>query len=470
MSADVTRLDEVGTAVRAAPPDITRLGGAILHALDAASPPVATLGEDTRVRAIARALSSAARPVIIAGLSSGDETLLELAAAIAQALQARGQAARLVLTVPECNSLGLALLGGEPLDAALEALHSGQARGAIVLENDLYRRAERARVDAALERAHPLIVLDHTAQPTATRAQLLLPAATFAESSGTLINYEARAQRFFQLLFPEDQVRPSWHWLAEIAGARAAGAPPWSTLDELIAAIGTALPALAPLRAAAPPATLRISGSPIVSAPPRESGRTAMHADRTVHEPPPPPYPDGPYSNSMEGYYGAMPAPLYPFFWAPRWNSEQGLNKFQQEVGGPLRGGPAGAHLFERADSSTPGAARPPTLPPPFVPRSDAWLLVGRPRVFGSDELSAFAPAVAERIAPPALELHPEDAALLALRAGDAVELRLGGNSYRLPVALRAGLVRGVAAVSVGLPQLPYLPLPAWAQLLKAAP
>ncbi|MGH8141075.1 MAG: NADH-quinone oxidoreductase subunit NuoG, partial [Steroidobacteraceae bacterium] len=327
-SSDATRLDDVAIPLRAAPPDIVRLGCAVLHALDPSAPAPADLAPAQQQQAehIAHTLQGAQRPLIIAGVSAGCDALLHTAAAIAGALKRAGRAARMLLTVPECNSLGLALLGGAPLSAALArtaamAARAGPAATLLVLENDLYRRATRDSVEAALRCARHLVVLDHTLHATARRAELLLPAATFAESSGTLINYEGRAQRFFQLLFPEDELTASWRWLNQAACALDPHAPHWDGLDQVIAAIVTELPALAAIRAAAPDAALRVAGSRVASAPPRESGRTAMYADRSVHEPPPPPNPDAPYTESMEGYYGQMPAALYPFFWSPAWNS-----------------------------------------------------------------------------------------------------------------------------------------------------
>ena len=52
--------------------------------------------------------------------------------------------------------------------------------------------------------------------------------------------------------------------------------------------------------------------------------------------PEPPHDPDAPLSFSMEGFHGPPPAALIPRYWAPGWNSVQALNKFQEEVGGPL--------------------------------------------------------------------------------------------------------------------------------------
>src|SRR5690606_27465556 len=102
--------------------------------------------------------------------------------------------ASISLVVPEANSMGLALFGGESVDAALEALTSGQADAVVVLENDLYRRAEAAKVDAALATAKAVIVADHQQTATTAKAHLVLSAASFAEGDGTLVSQEGRAQ------------------------------------------------------------------------------------------------------------------------------------------------------------------------------------------------------------------------------------------------------------------------------------
>ena len=57
---------------------------------------------------------------------------------------------------------------------------------------------------------------------------------------------------------------------------------------------------------------------------------------------------------TMEGYYGPMPSSLIPYFWAPAWNSVRAVNKFQDEVGGPLRGGDPGIRLIEPTSGTAP--------------------------------------------------------------------------------------------------------------------
>ena len=132
----------------------------------------------------------------------------------------------------------------------------------------------------------------------------------------------------------------------------------------------------------------------------RASGRTAMYADVSVFDAPPPDDRDAPMSFSMEGYPGQPPAPLIARYQAPRWNSVQALNKFQEEVAGPLRGGDPGVRLIE-PPAPTPQArpARPPprrrgagqTRPPGRL------LAVPLHHIYGSEELSMLSPPVAGR-------------------------------------------------------------------------
>jgi NADH-quinone oxidoreductase subunit G len=276
---------------------------------------------------IAAALAAADRPLIVAGTASGDRALLDAAAAVAAACGAR---ARIALTAPECNSLGITLLGGQTLETAFAAIERGEVETLIVVENDLYRRAPRARVDQALAKVPHLVVLDHTASPTLRRAELVLPAATFAEGDGTLVSSEGRAQRFFQVCPPRPGIGESWRWLGEgaaRAGLRAAG--PWPDLAAVASALALEHRALARAGESAAAEEEPPGERPIPRQPHRWSGRTAILADRTVHEPAPPADPDSPFVFSMEGQPVTLaPGRLLPFYWWPRWNSVQSLNKF----------------------------------------------------------------------------------------------------------------------------------------------
>jgi len=297
----------------------------------------------------------------------------------------------------------------------------------------------------------------------------VLPAATFAESDGTFVNNEGRAQRFYQVLTDKMKsagvVKESWRWLRDVIKATdRSDAGPWTNLDEIDDALVSALPVFAPILKIAPPANFRITGQKIPRQPHRYSGRTAMLAQLSVHEPKPPDDPDSPLSFSMEGYEGQPPSSLIPRFWSPSWNSIQSLNKFQDEVGGPLRGGDPGQRLVEPRQT---GPKFFDEVPDAFQRRNDEWLIVPVSHIFGSEELSVLSPAIAARAPQRYLAMNNDDAGRLAVTDGEEVELRLGGNIHYLPVKLRRALAKGTAGLPVGLRELPFVDLPAWGRIAK---
>lgn len=456
-----TRLDDIThTALRAAPADIARLGFAIAACMDPAAPTAADFSANLTAQAIAEALLAAEHPLIVSGVEAGDENVLQAAANIAMALRARGRSSALMLNVPECNSLGLALMTKD--EENFETALAEPAALVIVLENELTRRTDNTALNTA-----PLVVLDHSEGPTTQRAELVLPAASFAESGGTLVSSEGRAQHFYQPIFPENDVSEAWRWLRD--AARAAGnnaCDGWKTEDDIIAAMANALPHFAALPRAAPPETFRTAGCRIPSEPHRFSGRTAMHADRNVREPKPPVSENSPFSATMEGYYGKIPPALLPFSWAPGWNSVQSVNKFQAEIGGALEGGDPGVRLFEmRTDTALPYYTG---IPEPFTPRPGMWLAIMLPRVFGDDEQSARAAPIRARMAPPALALNGEDAALIGATPDELIEFEMNGEQHRLALEIHPELPHGVAGIA-GLAAKAHA-LPVWIRIAKAEP
>jgi len=447
------------------PDELARFGFAIAHELDTSAPAAGNMPADVRrlASAATQALREARAPLVVSGAGCRSEAVLHAAANVALALHRTGKHAALSLAAPECNSLGLALIGGLPLADAFARVRDGRAGTLIVLENDLYRRAPHSAVDELLGAAH-LIVIDHTAHATAQRAEVCLPAETFAEGSGTLVSVEGRAQRFLRAVPPEENVRDSWRWIGEIASACSSHTPnPWPALDPVTRACARAHPLLQAIVDAAPPAGYRTHEQKVPRQPLRYSGRTAMRAQISVHEPKPPGDPDSPLAFSMEGDPGEPPPALVTHFWAPGWNSYQAVNKFQSEIPGPLRGGPPGVRLLEPGARAEVGYFT--DVPPPFRARPDALLLIPRYVIFGSEELSMLAPAVAQRAGRVALLLNPEDARHLDLSSGAQAQLRTPSGTCRLPVLVDAGVPPGTAAVPVGLPDVPWLTLPDWGEL-----
>lgn len=462
---DATRIDELAKeTVRAAADDLARLGYAVAHAIDPASPAVADLDAETatRARQIADTLLAATRAVIVSGTGAGSLSILNAAANVAWALHARGKPVELVLVVPEANSLGTALIGAASLDEAFKAIESGRADTLVVLENDLYRRAPKARVDAVLAKAR-LIVVDHQMTATAERAELLLSAGSFAEADGTLVSNEGRAQRYFQVYEPsyykpEIVIRESWNWLHGVRAAQLGQATVWAQLDDVTAEVAAVLPVLSGIVAAAPSAKFRITGLKIAREPHRYSGRTAMRANLSVHEPRQPQDADTALAFSMEGHNGVQagerPAALTPFAWAPGWNSPQSWNKYMDEVGGHSLGGDAGVRIIEPAANAPKVPAYANHVPVAFAAKAGEFQIVVSQHIFGSEELSAKAPPVQSRIPAAHVALSATDADALGLAEGAPVAVEIDGISVELPLQRRAGLAAGTVVV----PQLPGVP------------
>lgn len=465
-----TRLDDIAAETCfAAIDDQARLGFAIAHAIDEHSPAVGNLSLDALAWAkkIAADLLAADRPLVVAGTSAASEALLHAAANIVQALQVKGKNAAITLVVPEVNSLGVNLLGGQDLDGALAALKSGAYDAVVIAENDLYRRLPAGVVDAALQAVKQVIVLDHQKTATTDKATIVLSAASFAEGDGTVVSNEGRAQRFFQVydatyLNPAYQIKEGWRWLHAIESGLSGTEINWTQLDDVIDTVVAACPLLAPIKAAAPDASFRIKGLKLAREPRRYSGRTAMRADISVHEPRQPQDGDSALAFSMEGYVGPQTAgPLTPFAWSPGWNSPQAWNKFQDEVGGHLRNGDSGVRLFDHAARHAGGYHR--TVPAAFTPVADKLLVQPLHHIFGSDELSARAPVMASQIPSAYVSLAKADAARLRIADQQTVVVGLNMKLVKLTARIDDMQPAGTLGLPVGLAGAPVIQGNEWA-------
>lgn len=460
-----TKLDELANeCIQAQPEDLARLGFAIAHAVDPQAPKVSGLDPQAQRMAekIAQTLLQAKRPLIISGTSLGSAALVEAAANIGQALYQQQKNASLSLVVPEANSLGMALLleddtSDRSLEAALEAFMQGPKKALFVLENDLYRRVDAASVNAALDQAKVIIVADHQHTPTMARAHLALPAASFAEGDGTLVSMEGRAQRFFQVFDPgyynsQSLIREGWRWIRAIDCTLHDLPMDWLELDQVTAACAEAFPQLALIVTAAPQASFRIKGLKLARAPHRYSGRTAMRAHISMHEPRQPQDADSAFAFSMEGYAGSQEErQQIPFAWSPGWNSPQAWNKFQDEVGGHLRAGDPGARLIEPAATTATWFA--PNLPAKQHP--DEWTVVPLYHLFGSEETSAASAPIQERSPKAYLALNPKDAQRLTAQAGTLLHLKIAEQHLSLPLQLDASLIEGMVGLPSGIAGIP---------------
>lgn len=450
LSAHATRLDDIAKTVHiASAADSARIGFAVAHALNNQAPAVKDLNADEQalVTSIVADLQAAKHPLIISGTSTNSAALLSAAANIATALSSNESKAGIALVVPEANSLGLALLMQDSSNALDQAFASG-SKQAIVLENDLYRRAADSTVNTFLKSLDQLAVLDSLQNQTGEAANLVIPAATFAESSGTFVNYEGRAQHFYSVFKPVAPILASTKWLS-VDG---------TLTHQITAQLAKELPNGELLNKLTPGANFNFGGMKVPRQHHRYSGRTAMRANINVHEPKQEQDDEGIMSYSMEGVPPLTDATVFSSPWAPGWNSNQALFKFQDHTGGGLKSS-HGERLLNTGNTFAwyPAANE--------KSSGDGFSVFPLYHLFGSEELTAYSDAIQAKATSAYIALHPSDAQKLGLAASDGVQLQHNGA---LPFMLRDSIKPGTVGVSVGLAGLNTHNLSASISLNKA--
>ena len=93
--------------------------------------------------------------------------------------------------------------------------------------------------------------------------------------------------------------------------------------------------------------------------------------------------------------------------------------------------------------------------PAAFEPISGQWLLVPKQKIFGTDELSAQSPAIAELTTPGYIEINRCDASDLDVCDGDGMTIRYVDDVSEviatLEVRINDSIAAGCAGYSVGL-------------------
>ncbi len=110
----------------------------------------------------------------------------------------------------------------------------------IVGENPLVTYPEAGRTKNALSSLKFLVVQDCFLTPTAAMADVVLPAASFAEKEGTFTNLERRVQRVRPALTPLGLARPDlsiFRDLAKAMGVPLAGQTPKEVMNEIRAVV-----------------------------------------------------------------------------------------------------------------------------------------------------------------------------------------------------------------------------------------
>ncbi len=105
---------------------------------------------------------------------------------------------------------------GEMMEAAAE----GKVKAMYIMgENPVLSDADANHVEHALKNLDFLVVQDIFLTETAQLADVVLPAASFAEKDGTFSNTERRVQRVRKAIDPIGNSKPDWQIICEVATA-----------------------------------------------------------------------------------------------------------------------------------------------------------------------------------------------------------------------------------------------------------
>ena len=102
---------------------------------------------------------------------------------------------------------------GLPITEIIEAAHRGEIKALYIIgENPALSEPDIGHAREALENLEFLVVQDIFLSETALIADVVLPAASFAEKDGTFTNTERRVQRLRKAIEPIGDSRPDW-WI-----------------------------------------------------------------------------------------------------------------------------------------------------------------------------------------------------------------------------------------------------------------
>jgi formate dehydrogenase alpha subunit len=112
----------------------------------------------------------------------------------------------------------------------------------LVGENPLLSEANAKKVEEAIKKLEFLVVQDIFLTETAKLADVILPAASFAEKEGTVTNSERRVQRIRKAIEPVADSRPDWWITCQIAKRMGAGGFDFSHPVEIMEEMASVMP------------------------------------------------------------------------------------------------------------------------------------------------------------------------------------------------------------------------------------
>jgi len=164
-------------------------------------------------KAIAASLISGQSKAVLLGNAAAQHPQASTLQALAQWI-AEQTGAKLGYLTESANTVGAQLVGAQPQQGGLNAgqILSGKSLKAIMLLGlePEFDSANPAAAIAAVQAAEMVVSLSPFKTAATDYADVLLPIAAFAETSGTFVNAEGRVQSFHGSVKPQGDARPAW--------------------------------------------------------------------------------------------------------------------------------------------------------------------------------------------------------------------------------------------------------------------
>ncbi len=432
----------------------SKFGSAIASNLDTSLPIIKDLSPLLLKKAsfISKKLLNAKKALIISGTSSFNKSIIKTAINIAISIKKKEKNhVALSFFTTSSNTLGLGLIGGISIEEVLDRLQKKEADAVIFMEYDVSRYLSKYDYEIFFKNKKNICTIDHQYTKTYKNSKLNLPCVNFPESSGTIINFEGRAQRFFQVYDPmffnkKNCLYESWKWLHFIQCKFLNKNISWFNIDDVIDSYSNKYSILKKIKISLPSVDFRINNQKIARSPNRYSGRTALKSHINIHESSQPKDTNSMFSFSMEGFNQPNKSFSYiPFAWFPGWNSPQAWNKFQVEVGKELISGDSGIHLFKNNKKVEDIY---------FHIKNHInkkyWHVIPYYHIFGNEELTQYSSIIQENIIIPYVLISEIDAVELNLRKNSQIEFNCLNKNFRLNIKLSKNLCRKQIGLPIG--------------------
>lgn len=143
-----------------------------------------------------------------------------------------------------------------------------------------------------------------------------------------------------------------------------------------------------------------------------------------------------------------MPAAVAPLVYLPGWHSPQALQRLGPESAGPLRETRGGTRLLHPSNAKQGYFT---DIPESRTPPSEHLRVVPLEHIFGSEPMSAAAPAVAQLVPAPYVLMNDVDALAQGTTSEQHVRVDFARLSLRLPLKRSERMPRGCIGVPFSL-------------------